>query len=170
MEYEVLKPGFSLLPHFMLNNQDGVLVFIGLDQDPKHRYAQWVSHFNSSLKEKACTPEFLDETNGRDSTDLILKVYSQSDASDFVDATLDVDVNTYLPDDLLVKVDIATMAYGLEARSPFLDHKVMEFCASLPSWMKLRGLEKKYILKLASRDLLPQKNYQTIENGVWSAN
>jgi asparagine synthase (glutamine-hydrolysing) len=131
--------------------------FLGvLDQDPKHRYAHWVSHFYPSLKEKVCTPEFLDEAKGRDSLGLIVKAYSRSDASDFIDATLDVDVNTYLPDDLLVKVDIATMAYGLEARSPFLDHEVMEFCASLPSWMKLRGLEKKHILKLCIRDLLPR--------------
>ena len=132
--------------------------FLGvLDQDPKHRYAHWVSHFYPSIKEKVCTPEFFDQINERDSRDLILNAYTQSDASDFIDATLDVDVNTYLPEDLLVKVDIATMAYGLEARSPFLDHEVMEFCASLPSWMKLRGLEKKFLLKLAFRDLLPQE-------------
>ncbi len=128
-----------------------------LDLEPRRRYAHWVSHFYPSIKEKICTLEFLEASKGRDSTDLILKAYSQSDASDFIDATLDVDVNTYLPEDLLVKVDIATMAYGLEARSPFLDHHVMEFCASLPSWMKLRGLNKKHILKLAIRDLLPQK-------------
>jgi asparagine synthase (glutamine-hydrolysing) len=132
--------------------------FLGvLDLDPKHRYAHWVSHFHPSLKEKTCTPEFLDETKGRGSTDLILKAYSQSDASDFMDATLDVDVNTYLPGDLLVKVDIATMAYGLEARSPFLDHEVMEFCASLPSWMKLRSFQKKRVLKLGIRDRLPRE-------------
>ncbi len=132
--------------------------FMGvLDLDPEHRYAQWMSHFHQSLKEKVCTPEFLDETNGGDSTDLILKAYRQSDASDFIDATLDVDVNTYLPEDLLVKVDIATMAYGLEARSPFLDHEVMEFCASLPSWMKLRGFQKKRILKLGIGNRLPRK-------------
>ena len=58
--------------------------------------------------------------------------------------------------DLLVKVDIATMAHGLEGRSPMLDHEFMEFCASLPSHMKLRGRVKKYIFKRAVRDLLPQ--------------
>ena len=128
-----------------------------MNLDPQGRYAHWVSHFYPSLKEFVCTPEFLKQTNERDSTDLILKAYRLSDATDFIDATLDVDVNTYLPEDLLVKVDIATMAYGLEARSPFLDHEVMEFCASLPSWMKLRGREKKHILKLAIRDHLPQE-------------
>jgi asparagine synthase (glutamine-hydrolysing) len=56
---------------------------------------------------------------------------------------------------LLVKVDIATMANSLETRSPFLDHKVMEFCARLPSSYKLRGTTLKYLLKRAGRRLLP---------------
>ncbi len=81
--------------------------------------------------------------------------YARSDAPDFVDATLDVDVNSYLPDDLLVKVDIASMAFGLEARAPFLDHELMEFAASLPSSFKLKGQSKKHLLKRALRPLLP---------------
>jgi asparagine synthase (glutamine-hydrolysing) len=65
---------------------------------------------------------------------------------------------TYLPNDLLVKVDIATMAVSLEARSPFLDHHVMEFAASLPERLKLRGLTTKYLLKRVLKRLLPSEN------------
>jgi asparagine synthase (glutamine-hydrolysing) len=72
-----------------------------------------------------------------------------------VDARLDVDVNNYLPDCLLVKVDIATMAHGLEGRSPLLDHEFMELAASLPSHLKRRGSEGKYLVKRAVRDLVP---------------
>src|SRR5690606_36750486 len=79
----------------------------------------------------------------------------RSDAQDPVDAMLDVDVQYYLPDCLLVKVDIATMAHGLEGRSPMLDHDFMEFAASLPSNLKLRGGTTKYLLKQAARRLLP---------------
>ena len=136
-----------------------------LNQGPELRYAHWVSHFYPSLKEKVCTPEFWEGANGKDSTDLIVEAYRMSDAPDFIDATLDVDVKTYLPEDLLVKVDIATMAHGLEARSPFLDHEVMEFCASLPSWMKIRGRNKKHLLKLAIKDLLPEKIIQRPKMG-----
>jgi asparagine synthase (glutamine-hydrolysing) len=68
---------------------------------------------------------------------------------------LAADVNWYLPDALLVKVDIATMAHGLEGRSPLLDHRVMELAASLPSSMKRRNGESKYIFKRALRQLLP---------------
>jgi len=65
---------------------------------------------------------------------------------------------TYLPNDLLVKVDIATMAVSLEARSPFLDHHLIEFAASLPEKFKLRGLTTKYLLKKILRKLLPSEN------------
>jgi asparagine synthase (glutamine-hydrolysing) len=72
-----------------------------------------------------------------------------------LDSMLDTDVNNYLPDDLLVKMDVATMAYSLEARSPLLDHKVMEFMARVPASLKLRGSESKHLLKSALRGILP---------------
>jgi asparagine synthase (glutamine-hydrolysing) len=122
---------------------------------PERRYTRWVSHFDADLKAELCTEEFRKQAEHADSEALLLEQFQESDAPDFVDETLDVDVNTYLPDDLLVKVDVATMAHGLEARSPLLDHVFMEFCASLPSDFKLRGRTTKYIFKRAVRDLLP---------------
>jgi len=74
---------------------------------------------------------------------------------DLLDAMLDTDVNHYLPDDLLVKMDVATMAHSLEARSPFLDHELMEFAAVLPSQLKLNRHGGKVLLKAALRGLLP---------------
>jgi asparagine synthase (glutamine-hydrolysing) len=68
---------------------------------------------------------------------------------------LEVDVETYLAGDLIPKIDVATMAYGLEARSPLLDHELMEFAASIPASMKVRGGEKKWILREAMRGWLP---------------
>ena len=65
---------------------------------------------------------------------------------------------TYLPNDLLVKVDIASMAVSLEARSPFLDHHLIEFAASLPEHLKLRGLTTKYLLKNVLKKILPSEN------------
>ncbi|MGH7409968.1 MAG: asparagine synthase (glutamine-hydrolyzing) [Candidatus Methylomirabilis sp.] len=135
----------------------GKRFFEALAEPRERRYARWVSHFHPDLKAQLCTEEFHRAAGGSDSVDLLLDVYRASDATDFIDATLDVDVNTYLPDDLLVKVDIATMAHGLEGRSPMLDHEFMEFCASLPSQMKLRGRIKKYIFKQAVRGLLPRE-------------
>ena len=77
---------------------------------------------------------------------------------DVIDRALMADTYNYLPNDLLVKVDIASMAVSLEARSPFLDHRVMEFAASLPANYKLRGVTTKYLLKHALRGLVPGEN------------
>jgi asparagine synthase (glutamine-hydrolysing) len=74
-----------------------------------------------------------------------------------LDSMLDTDVNNYLPDDLLVKMDVATMAYSLEARSPLLDHKLMEFVARVPASLKSRGGVSKYLLKSALRNILPDE-------------
>ncbi len=120
----------------------------------ERRYATWMLHFDAGMKRSLCTPDFL-AAAGTDSEALLEGWFRSSDAPDFVDATLDVDVHTYLPDDLLVKVDIATMAHGLEARSPFLDHELMEFAATLPVDLKLRGRTQKYLLRQLARTLLP---------------
>lgn len=119
------------------------------------RYARRVMQFGPLLKAEICTPEFRQATADRDGADLIVDALRQSDARDFLEAALDADVAHYLPDCLLVKVDIATMAHGLEGRSPLLDHEFMEFAASLPRSLKLRGREKKYIFRRAVRHLLP---------------
>ena len=71
----------------------------------ERRYALWMMHFQPSLKAELCTPDFVQRAGNRDATQLILDEYAGSDARDFIDQTLDVDVNRYLPDDLLVKVD-----------------------------------------------------------------
>jgi len=84
-------------------------------------------------------------------SDVILGPWRDSDGPDLVDVMLDVDTRTYLPGDLLVKMDVATMAHSLEARSPLLDHELMQLAASLPPDMKVRGTEKKVGLRAAMR-------------------
>src|SRR5262249_26599377 len=66
-----------------------------------------------------------------------------------------VDFETYLPGDILVKADRATMAYSLESRSPWLDYRLVELAAKLPSNYKIRGASGKYIFKEAMRQRLP---------------
>ena len=82
--------------------------------------------------------------------------YFACDSHEYLDRMLHIDTNLWLPDDLLTKVDRATMAYSLEARVPYLDHRLVEFAARLPVHFKLRGTEGKYLLKrLAAKGLLP---------------
>ncbi len=73
----------------------------------------------------------------------------------WIDQANYVDIKTWLADDILVKVDRATMAHGLEARPPFLDHRFVEFTAALPPHWKLKGLTKKHLLRRALRGRLP---------------
>ena len=74
-----------------------------------------------------------------------------------MDRLLRADLHTYLPEDLLVKMDRATMANSLEARAPLLDHKVVEFAASLPSDRKIHRGETKVVLRAVAKTLLPAK-------------
>jgi asparagine synthase (glutamine-hydrolysing) len=126
-----------------------------LSDSPEGRYARRVMIFEPELKAEMCEPSFLAGAGDEGEPRLLLDAFARTDAGEFVDALLDVDVNYYLPDCLLVKVDIATMAHGLEGRSPLLDHEFMEFAASLPADFKLRGATTKYIFKQAVRDLVP---------------
>ena len=82
-----------------------------------------------------------------------------------LDSMLAVDVHGYLPDDLLVKVDMATMAHSLEARAPFLDHKLMEFVARQPESAKLRGGQQKHLLRAAMEGILPPEILERRKHG-----
>ena len=122
------------------------------------RYMRWMSTFNSDLKTSLYSDSFRQELRGNQPVDLLRPWFAHVNGSGIVDAALQADIMTYLPNDLLVKVDIATMAVSLEARSPFLDHHLIEFAASLPEKFKLRGLTTKYLLKKILRKLLPSEN------------
>lgn len=124
-------------------------------QEPRRRYLRWIGFFPNSWKQELYAPAFADAMRPYDSSDLLVSAFERAVGADMVDATLYADVQMYLPDDLLVKVDIASMAHSLEARSPMVDHRFMEFAASIPSSLKLRGQITKYILKQAVRKLLP---------------
>ncbi len=133
--------------------------FLGSASLPKsERYLRWVSVFDTAAKRDLYSDKFSLETQDLHSSDMLDPWFARANGSGIVDAALLTDIMTYLPNDLLVKVDIATMAVSLEARSPFLDHKVIEFAASLPEKYKLRGLTTKYLLKQILKKLLPQEN------------
>lgn len=130
--------------------------FLAAAADPAgRRYARWMFHFDEGHKREICSPEFLAEAASPDSAGRFEPLVGAG--KDLLDGMLEADVLNYLPDDLLVKVDIATMAHGLEARSPFIDHVLMERAARLPVDFKLRGTVKKYLLKRVARTLLPDQ-------------
>lgn len=122
------------------------------------RYLKWTSTISEELKTELCTSDFLAQTASSSALDYVQPWFEGNGEIEVVDRALMADTFNYLPNDLLVKVDIASMAVSLEARSPFLDHHLMEFAASLPARYKLRGFTTKYLLKHALKGLLPSQN------------
>jgi asparagine synthase (glutamine-hydrolysing) len=129
------------------------------------RYLRWVSAFDTAGKQDLYSDYFRNETRDIHAADTLSRWFAFANGAGIVDASLLTDIMTYLPNDLLVKVDIATMAVSLEARSPFLDHHVIEFAARLPERFKLRGLTTKYLLKKVLRKLLPAENLERRKMG-----
>lgn len=87
--------------------------------------------------------------------DFMRRHFQHADSQDEINRQLYVDIKTYLCDDIMVKVDRMSMAASLEARAPFLDYRVVEYAATIPSALKLRGKQTKWILKQAMAELLP---------------
>ena len=132
---------------------------------PTERYLRWISVFDAEAKDGLYSAEFRRENEGREAARWLAPWFARANGAGVVDASLLTDTMTYLPNDLLVKVDIASMAVSLEARSPFLDHHVIEFAATLPERLKLRGLTTKYILKKTLTKLLPAENLKRAKMG-----
>lgn len=128
-----------------------------LAAEPDARYALWMSAFPAVMRDEMLQPEFLATTREWHPEHTITHAWQRSAAQSGLERMLDTDVNSYLPDDLLVKMDIATMAYSVEARSPFLDHHLMEFAAALPARLKLHRTSGKVLLKYALRGIVPDE-------------
>ena len=127
-----------------------------LAKSPAERYAMSVSAFDEIRRASVLTPEFLSAAGGTPAEDILVAAWGAGcDGSATVERALAADTRTYLPGDLLVKMDIATMAHSVEARSPLLDQRVMELAASMPARLKLDGGEGKRILKAALRGRVP---------------
>jgi len=121
------------------------------------RYYYWMSTIKDRFKAELYTDNFKHEIRDNDAFRFLEQWYKTANGTGVLDATLLTDQMTYLPNDLLVKVDIASMANSLEARSPFLDHKLIEFAASLPETLKMRRFQTKYLLKKVAARLVPRE-------------
>jgi asparagine synthase (glutamine-hydrolysing) len=126
-----------------------------LPLDAPDRFAEYHSAFDAHDRNLLYTDDYRSLVGKSGAAETIRRPWREATARSALDVMLEVDINTYLPGDLLVKMDIATMAYSLEARSPFLDHELMEFAASIPAGMKVRGTEKKALLREALRGWIP---------------
>ncbi len=119
------------------------------------RYFRWMSTFDADSKAEIYSDGFASHLGKQNALRTLESWFEMSNGNSPLDAVLLTDLMTYLPNDLLVKVDIASMANSLEARSPLLDHNLIEFAASLPSNLKLRGTKTKSLLKKVAERLVP---------------
>src|SRR5687767_8880205 len=122
--------------------------------DDVERHHSWFGSFSMDQHNRLFTREVLDAT-GIDIYESVRGLVDASDAKATVERMQYADINFYLAEDILTKVDRAAMAVSLETRAPFLDPRVAQFAASIPVDYKLRGKAGKVILKEAMKDLLP---------------
>jgi asparagine synthase (glutamine-hydrolysing) len=128
-----------------------------ISKSREERYLNWISIFNDEARRTMYTHEFRESLGTYHPKELILDAYRKTDSRDFITQTTCVDVQTYLPFDILKKVDIASMSYGLECRSPFLDHDVVELAAQMPIELKMDKRQQKKILIETFEQYLPPR-------------
>jgi asparagine synthase (glutamine-hydrolysing) len=134
-------------------------------EEYRRRYMNYICYFTDAMKADLYSQELL-MSQLASSSEVIMNAFEEAGGGDIIDQTLYADIRTYLPEDLLVKVDIATMANSLEGRSPLLDHVFMEMVATIPSSLKLKGFtDNKYIFKKALAGLLPPEILQRKKMG-----
>jgi len=127
--------------------------------DAVDRYIDSVSHFNGVRKKLLYSKDFQANLNGAfGAGERDFKAFAESvSTGNPIDNILYLDSKTYLPGDILTKVDRMTMAASLEARVPLLDHKLIEFVVQIPTALKMKGTETKYILKRAMEGTVPKE-------------
>ena len=125
--------------------------------DEAARFANWFPLFNSQLKHGLLSEDLKESLSGYDADYVFGQHLERTDATEPLNRMLYVDTKLWLPDLLLARGDKMSMAASLEARVPLLDHKLVEFAASVPPNLKLKGLTRKYLLKKVSRRWLPPK-------------
>ena len=154
---KVIEPLVRLLPVKTKNlsfDYKALRFVTGANYDPVSRHHVWFGSFTPHEQELLLTRSVLEKTDGDIYRDARLMA-DECEDDDIVTRMQSVDTRLYLAEDILTKVDRASMAVSLEVRAPFLDPRVAEFAASLPCNYKLRRQKTKYILKRAVAGIVP---------------
>lgn len=131
--------------------------FVGAMGEPTaRRFMNWLQIFPEHLRAEMYTDAMIEQLDGGwDPFDFFAQAWRNCGERDVVSRASLADLQTYLPGDLMTKVDIASMAHGLEVRQPMLDYRVVEFAASLPVSLKFRGKRGKLLLEDTFRERIP---------------
>lgn len=149
----MLRPLSEALPQ----GTRGKNYLFNISLDAAGRYIDSISHFNGPNRRKLLSSEVRGKMNGTfgSGDKLFREIAETSGASDPIDNLLYLDSKTYLPGDILTKVDRMSMASSLETRSPLLDQELIDHATRIPSSLKLKGHETKYIFKKAVEEIVP---------------
>lgn len=137
----------------------------GHDYDLERAHYSWRELFQDGEKRRIFTDDALAELDGYDPFATFREHFAAVEGADFLDRLLYVDIKTWLQDDILVKVDRMSMASSVEVRSPYLDHRLVEFCAQLPRAAKMDLLRQKVILRQAMNGTIPTETLKRPKRG-----
>lgn len=148
----VIRPLSYRLPHGALGRN----YLHNISLDPLERYLDSLSYFTALSKKPLYTAEFKEALQITDRVARRFREYaSHVKTNEPLDQYLYIDSKTYLPGDILTKVDRMSMATSLEVRVPLLDHKLIDFVTKVPASLKLAGKETKHLFKRVAKDLIP---------------
>ena len=161
LPYSIRKPVFGTLgklypkldwaPQFLRAKT----TFQSLAMDTAEGYFHGVSLLNNAQRKALFSDELFQELKGYTALDVFREHQANFDGNDPLSLIQYLDIKTYLVGDILTKVDRASMAHSLEVRVPFLDHKFVEWSATLPTALKIKNGCGKYVLKKAMEPHLP---------------
>ena len=141
----------SRLPH----GAKGKRFLRHISENARGRYIDAVGFFNADDKSGLYSAGLRARLSGDDPERRVLKLFDRYAALPWASQMMRFDIETYLPDDILTKVDRTSMAHSIESRVPLLDNKVIDFALTLPAAVKIRNGRRKHVLKEVAAHFLP---------------
>ncbi len=167
----------NIVPHFMLRQLNNVAMGGGslgrktrtltsqALMSPARAFYASNTHVSDETLAGLLSPRVARSLQGYDPGEYLVRHFSRCQSDDPLSRMLYCDLKTYLPGDILTKVDRTSMASSLEVRAPLLDYRVIEFAATLPSALKIHRGTKKYLLKRAFARVLPEEIFKRRKHG-----
>ncbi len=141
--------------HYRVNHLKRFIQAAGLP--PAMRYQSYISAMPKEERRRLYSSEVSKKIDFDYVDSLGWLYFSRCDSDDVVNRALYQDMKMYLPDDILALSDRLSMYHSLELRVPFVDHRIIEFCAGIPSRLKIKGLRKKWLLTKIAKKYLPSR-------------
>lgn len=152
---EIVRKNLRGLSEILPHGAKGKNYLYNVSLDAIDRYIDSISQYNAVRKKSLYAKDLQSRLNGNSGTSIYRNLAASVSTGDAIDNLLYLDSKTYLPGDILTKVDRMSMAASLEARVPLLDHELIELVTQIPANLKMKGLETKYIFKKAMEGIVP---------------